>query len=219
LPRFNSSSASYKNDAVYNIYDKDVARSDLFKMDGAVYKVCETLNTSSTTADKSCRADALITKNLVLANLGQVTSNDNKTAVASYESTGGWYHYFASTLTQDAKVLSTPIVLDNDLYVTTFDGSKAGLSGDCGAGVKGESFVYQFCMPYGVCTDAQISASTFLKGKSLGAGIISPAVGSSNTAGSNRVLVSGNGALAGGQSKTYSTPLSLVPVRWYETSK
>lgn len=212
LPRFNTSSSSYKNDAVYNVYDKDVARSDLFNMSSTGYTVCGTTGTT-------CTGTILNTQNKVLADLGQLTTNANKTDAAPFASKAGWYYYFASSLTQDAKVLSTPIVLDSDMYVTAFDGSKAGLSGDCGAGVKGESFVYQFCMPYGKCTDTQVAASTFLSGTSLGAGIVSPAVGSSNSTGSNRAMISGNGVLAGGKSRTYSTPLSLVPVRWYETTK
>ena len=216
LPRFNSSSTSYKNDAIYNIYDKDVARSDLYSMTNATYQVCAAQNTGSTV---DCKGAALNTQNATLSTLGQLTTNANTTAVAPYSTTNGWYYYFTSQLIQDAKVLSTPIVLDSDMYVTTFDGSKDGLSGDCGAGVKGESYVYQFCMPYGVCTAAQITASTFLNGSGLGAGIVSPAVGSNNNNGSNRALISTTGSLAGGASKDYSTPLSLVPIRWYETGK
>jgi type IV pilus assembly protein PilY1 len=35
--------------------------------------------------------------------------------------------------------MSYTIVINNDMFVTTFDGSRNGMSGDCGAGVKGES--------------------------------------------------------------------------------
>jgi type IV pilus assembly protein PilY1 len=42
------------------------------------------------------------------------------------------------------------------MFVTTFDGSRNGMSGDCGAGVKGESFMTLFCMPYGQCNTGSI---------------------------------------------------------------
>src|SRR5690606_38880577 len=35
--------------------------------------------------------------------------------------------------------------------VSTFDASKPGISGDCGAGVKGESMLTAFCLPFGQC--------------------------------------------------------------------
>ena len=34
--------------------------------------------------------------------------------------------------------------MNRKLYVSTFDASKPGISGDCGAGVKGESMITAF---------------------------------------------------------------------------
>lgn len=119
------------DDAVYNIYDKDVTARDLF--------------TKGSDLTKTVTA---------LSDLGEVTQtnrNDNTTLVAPYTATG-WYFKFKSDKIQSAKVFATPRVLNSRMLVTTFDGSKTGLSGSCGAGVKGESFLSQFCMPFGQCT-------------------------------------------------------------------
>lgn len=207
-PLFDTSDTSYKNDAIYNIYDKDVARSDLFTVSGSSYSY-----------DYS--SSNLNTQDLTLSSLGKLTTNANTTAVAPYATTGGWYYYFASNMTQDEKVLTTPIVLDSDLYVTSYDGSQAGSSGDCGSGVKGESYVTQFCMPYGVCTATEIASSSFISHTPIGTGIVAPSVGSDNSSGTNRALITSTGALKSSSSTaaTYSTALALTPKRWYETSK
>ncbi|WP_111893685.1 pilus assembly protein PilY [Acinetobacter sp. MB5] len=208
-PLFDTSDTTYKNDAIYNIYDKDVARSDLFTVSGSSYSY-----------DYS--SGNLNTQDLTLSSLGKLTTNANTTAVAPYSTTGGWYYYFASSMTQDEKILTTPTVLDYDLYVTSYDGSQEGSSGDCGSGVKGESYVTQFCMPYGVCTESQIASSTFISHTAIGVGIVAPSVGSSNSTGTNRALITSTGTLASSSSTaaaTYSTSLALTPKRWFETSK
>ena len=215
-PLFDTSDTNYKNDAIYNIYDKDVARSDLFNMNSAnsAYTVCAATSTT-------CTGSTLNTSDNTLSNLGKLASNANTTAVAPYATKEGWYYYFASSMTQDEKILTTPIVLDYDLYVTSYDGSQAGSSGDCGSGVKGESYVTQFCMPYGVCTATEVAASSFISHTSIGTGIVAPSVGSSNSSGTNRALITATGALTSGSNaaSTYSTALALLPKRWYETSK
>lgn len=127
-------------DAVYNIYDKDVTDRDLFKSNYS-FK---------------------LTSALTMANLGEVTQtnrNDNTTQVAPYAG-NGWYFKFKSQKPQSAKVFATPIVLNSRMFVSTFDGSKDGLSGNCGAGVKGESFMNQFCMPFGQCVKSSGGPTT-----------------------------------------------------------
>ncbi|MFW1909992.1 PilC/PilY family type IV pilus protein [Acinetobacter ursingii] len=135
LKDYTVGTSGYDYDAVYNIYDKDVTRKDLY---------------SATT----------FTKTLAKTDLGEITQdnrNNSTTLVAPYTKYG-WYYRFKSSGSaaklQSAKVFSTPIVLNSRMFVSIFDGSKPGLSGDCGAGVKGESFLQQFCMPYGQCTKA-----------------------------------------------------------------
>lgn len=219
--------SGYDYDAVYNIYDKDVTRKDLY---------------SATT----------FTKTLTKADLGEITQanrNDDTTLVAPY-SGYGWFYRFKSSGSdaklQSAKVFATPLVLNSRMFVSIFDGSKPGLSGDCGAGVKGESFLQQFCMPYGQCVkatggnggngDQQDPECTSADGCSTGSGIqtttvvdnkktCNPAVESCSpppqeTNNLNYCISTGNrgattisGVISAGSSR-----ICLVPQRWYEFS-
>ncbi|WP_038346453.1 PilC/PilY family type IV pilus protein [Acinetobacter sp. A47] len=232
LKDYTVGTTGYDYDAVYNVYDKDVAARDLYNS-GYSYTT-----TTVTTAD------------LDNGNLGEVKAsnrNDNTTLVAPY-SKKGWFYRFQSNKLQSAKVFATPIALNNRLFVSTFDGSKPGLSGDCGAGVKGESFLNQFCMPYGQCNqtvgDPPIPCSTG-DGCSLGAGIQYTAIvddtadcdptkqvcgGGGGNGGpgpgdgknnknycvstGNRGAMTNNGVISAGSSK-----MCLIPQRWYERSR
>jgi len=189
--------SSYDYDAIYNIYDKDVARRDLY-------------------ADITLNTEA---KNTTAANpLAEITDTNrfsNKTLAAPYSS-NGWFYRFKSNKQQSEKIMSVPLVINNDLFVSTFDASKSGLAGDCGAGVKGESFVNLFCMPYGQCASG--TKDTYRL--SLGAGITSASIGAADTAGSTRLIVA-NVDTSNIQDnlikdKRYGTKLALIPQRWYE---
>lgn len=220
LQDYTSGTAGYDNDAVYNIYDKDVADKGLY---GATY----TIKTSS------------ITK----ANMGKVTEtnrNAQTELVAPYALTDGWYYQFESNKLQSEKVFGTPLALNYRLYVSTFDGSKDGISGDCGAGVKGESFLNRFCMPFGQCKPADAGNTSSCVGAdcdktALGAGIHTATVRgeeppvpptpspdnlavAGNTSASNYCLNTGGRTaytpLGGGSGE--QTKICLIPQRWYE---
>lgn len=137
--------------------------------------------------------------------------------VAPYALTSGWYYNFNSQKVQSEKVMSTPIVINNDMYVTTFDGSKPGLSGDCGAGVKGESFMTLFCMPFGQCNSGSVSTHRL----NLGAGIVGGAVGAGDSSGMQRLIVVNVDTTKVPQPNNilnarYNTINKLIPQRWYE---
>ena len=211
-------------DAVYNIYDKDVARGNLL-----------TLVPKSSTDNtlKYALADVdLYTKNVTLQAedvSGITTDSAHKllgltdtnrfsitTRLAPYASTQGWYYKFKSYKLQSEKVMSTPIVINNDVYITTFDGSKNGLAGDCGAGVKGESFMTLMCMPYGQCNGG--SASTYRL--NLGAGIVGGAVGAGDGTGMQRLIVANVDTTGMSDNeilkRRYMTANQLTPQRWYD---
>ncbi|WP_340600705.1 pilus assembly protein [Acinetobacter sp. HZNU-JH01] len=229
LKDYTVGTSGYDYDAVYNIYDRDVTARRLYQS-----------------------GYTFVTPTLTKSNLGEITQanrNDNTTLVAPYPMSPtamqGWYYKFKSNKLQSAKVFSTPIALNNRLFVSTFDGSKPGLSGDCGAGVKGESFLNQFCLPYGQCdkklvTDSGIACSTG-DGCSLGAGIqystivddekdcdpTDPTCGPSGggnggpgdgTNNKNYCLSTGNrgATTVGGVIATGSSRICLEPQRWYE---
>lgn len=198
----------YKDDAIFNIYDKDVAKSTLYSL------ADDKLETKDITLSDS------VTQNTKL--LMPLPANDNQTEIAPYANAGGWYYRFSSTAKQALKVLTTPAVLDSDMYVTVYDKLKPGISGSCGSGVQGESIVNQFCMPYGNCQERFTNTSytsKFVKDVNAGVGIVAPAIGSSNNTGSSRKLVGSNDNFTGNNSTTYSTTVGLIPQRWYQTSK
>ena len=223
LAEYTATQTSYQDDAIYNIYDKDVARASLFK-----------LVDSATNANKKAyelTATNLLTKNTTLqpeTEVGISTGSISKliaitdtnrfgaqARVAPYATSSGWYYNFKSNKVQSEKVMSTPLVINNDMYVTTFDGSKPGLSGDCGAGVKGESFMTLFCMPYGQCASG--SATTYRL--NLGAGIVGGAVGAGDGSGMQRLIVA-NVDSTNVNSKILENRYTIldkaIPKKWYD---
>lgn len=223
-------------DAIYNIYDKDVARRNLF---------------TSTTRN---------TANLTKVNLGEITDAnrfENKDLVASYKEKGGWYYRFQNCTVgvdgtrsncsdykkQSEKVFGKPLAMNYKLYVSTFDSSKPGISGDCGAGVKGESMITAFCLPFGQCAEKLDHARSV-----LGVGIHTVTVGGKKGGGdggddddekdteckdescppppaegdtsAKNYCISTSGRIAltvtGGFGNGEATEMCLIPQRWYE---
>lgn len=206
-----ASNQGRSNDAIYTIYDKDVATSSLYN---------------------TAQAD-LITQNLSVGTTTDATTaltkTDRNTKVA-YAAAGGWYYPFVSSSAgakiQDAKVMGDPVAINNNLYVSVFDSAAPGLSGDCGAGVKGASSVNRFCLPYSKCTDGSTTQSNTLP---LGAGIIGVTIGAGDGSSTSRQVIGGNctGTVcdpdatgAGGDGdkvkNILTTKTKLVPIRWYE---
>ena len=212
-----STSTNYKHDGVFNLYDKDVARSDLFNLTSAnAYSVTSNdLHTKGVDLLGEGSSVGTTAINQLVA-----LDNTNRFAITNYRApyalTQGWYYLFKSSLVQSEKVMSTPLVINNDMFVTTFDGSRNGMSGDCGAGVKGESFMTLFCMPYGQCNGGTSTSYRL----SMGAGIVGGAVGAGDGSGMQRLIVAnvdtsgvtGNAIL----DKRYNTGNKLIPQRWYD---
>jgi len=193
-------------DAIYNIYDKDVTNPELYTMTDNKF-VTKDIDLNLSTGLKA----------IVDTNRFGVSKYVN--LIAPYSSSG-WYYQFKSNLLQSEKVYATPIVINNDMYVTTFDGSKPGLSGDCGAGVKGESFLTKFCMPFGQCAQAGQAGAYKLN---IGAGITGGSVGAGEKGTARLIVVNTDTAgLTGGSAITgarYDTGMKLVAQRWYEKYK
>lgn len=207
LQEYTVGSSGRNYDSVYNIYDKDVTNSALYTMTDAELLTKDiTLNT--TTGLKA------------IADSNRFGVSDYKNLTAPY-STNGWYYQFKSKLLQSEKVFSTPIVINNDMYISTFDGSKDGLSGDCGAGVKGESFLTKFCMPYGQCSNTGTANDYKLN---LGAGITGGTIGAGDGGGTRLIVanIDTSNLATGGSAildARYNTKMSLVVQRWYEKYK
>ncbi len=136
LAEYNLGATSFDYDGMFNIYDKDVAKNDLYS-DTYVYQTHT--NTGSLPLVEITDAERTS---------GIISENSLK---APYDTTSGWYYQFKSGKVQTEKVMGVPIVMNKRLYVSSYDASKPGIAGNCGAGVKGESQVRNFCMPYGQC--------------------------------------------------------------------
>lgn len=215
LAEYSTDSTDYAYDGVFNIYDKDVARQDLFTV--TTTGADQTYNTfSPLTADITLVDDEDSPTGNLLVELTDDNRFSNDNLLTRFEDAQGWYYLFKSNLKQSEKVMSTPLVINNDMFVTTFDGSKDGMSGDCGAGVKGESFMTLFCMPYGQCNGGSVSSYRL----NLGAGIVGGAVGAGDGTGMQRLIVANvdtSGIIDNAiLNKRYRTENKLTPQRWYE---
>ena len=140
---------------------------------------------------------------------------------------GGWYYLFKKKFDDTEagasiiKALTNPIAMEGNLYLTQFDSSDNGTTSSCGAGVKGNSFAEQLCLPTGVCkTDAKYRYN-------LGSGIVTLNVGGDDADPYKRSLVVpdpndvGDGCVGAACTKgkkflTTGGALKFIPHRWYE---
>lgn len=174
-PIFNTTNSSYKDDAIYNIFDKDVVKANLFN-----------IKKNAQGEDEYTNEGGLDSQNALLES-EQLNHKIVKLGDTNITQSAGWYYSFKSTISgtlQAEKVMQMPIIISNDMYVTTFDSLQSNSSGDsCGAVVKGKSYVSLFCMPYGQCAGG-------VKKNEIGVGIVSPSVASPTSDGYDRTLVS-----------------------------
>ena len=234
LSNYTTGTSNTNFDAIYNIYDKDVASKNLFTTGSS--------NTQSVTRT-------------TLGKLTEANRYSNTNLLAPYGSKDGWYYEFDNCVAgidgtktdcdkyklQSEKVFGTPLAMNYRLYVSTFDSSKPGLSGECGAGVKGESLLSSFCLPYGQCKSA-LATDGGSRGTPIGIGIHAVSVGNctgSNCGGDdnngngngggkdNKIITSASNYCAatggrmaitvtGGVGKGEATQMCLIPQRWYE---
>lgn len=196
------------NDAIYNIYD---------------------LAVMDTNPAASTKGPSSITR----TNLKKITDNDRELASeddiagegynenSTYK---GWYYEFTSSASVNnrkavEKVQSDLVLLDSDLYVSTFDAEGVGSTESCGAGIYGSSRAHRFCMPYGQCgVDDTVDSNTM----TLGKGLLGITLGQSEDAqglpyrsivgpvenrnpSSNKIL-----------NTLYRNKIKLTPYSWYE---
>ena len=194
--------SGYINDAIYNIFDKDVLNPQIYQTETKENKQQYTQSANTYTTQNINLINTDTGKKLVEINNDKVTES------------GGWYYSFGSATgnKQIEKVMSLPIVINGDLYVTTFDSNAAGSSGTCGAGIKGESKLYRFeTLPY----------VTSPKSASLGVGIIAPSVGAGSSAGTGKRIVNTATSLSENLSDreilgSYPSKNRLLRLSWYE---
>lgn len=188
-------------DALYTVYDKDVTRSDLY--------TTSSLNTQDAAVGAS---GGSAINELTIDNRFQ---QDLTTQIAPYASSAGWYYKLkGGTKIQHEKIFYSPTVIDYDLYVSSYDASRLGLTGACGGGVQGVSKVQIFCMPFGQCSAADYPSRTNTNySDDHGPGIQNHAIASGGD-GTTRLV---GGAIIGNNlTDTYATKVKLIAQRWYE---
>lgn len=184
-------------DGVFVVYDKDVAKPTLY-------------DTSP--------APMLDTQNVTLTSL-----NTNIGTGVSVTGNNGWKYTYSSTAGV-YKSMNELYALDGMLYVNVYHRDGTGISGSCGAGVKGDSYIYQFCLPTGKCSFATTIANTPNRVK-LGAGILGSGLGQDLGSIHSRLVVTRPDSLecttAANKNKPecqkFSTAAKLRQLRWYET--
>ena len=198
----NASGVGSANDAVFVIYDNDVARNDLY--------TTTSLNTANVTLG-----------NWSVAGVAQTTGTGASTAY-----NGGWKYTYSTTAGR-YKGLNELYALDNMLYVNVFDRDGTGIGGTCGAGIKGDSYVYQFCLPTGKCPENfYASGQTAPNSVKIGAGILGAGLGTgyNNVSSNSSLVVNRNGTdctIPANKNKPqcqlFDTSAKLKQLRWYES--
>ena len=184
-------------DGVFVVYDKDVARTDLY------------------TTLPATGATALQTQSVSLATL------DTTTGVA-ITGNGGWKYTYSSTAGA-YKGMNELYALDGMLYVNVFHRDGTGIGGSCGAGVKGDSYVYQFCLPTGKCP-FNTTTSGVPNSVKLGAGILGAGLGQGRSSANNTGLIVNRPNTLNctttpnlPECQEFTTTAKLRQLRWYET--
>lgn len=191
------------NDAVYVIYDNDVARNDLYSIEN---NQLYTSNITLTTATFANLLDGIPQKN------GE-----------SYN--GGWkYHYHVTA--GKYKGMNDIYALDSMLYVNVYHKDGLGITGSCGSGVIGDTELYQFCLPTGKCS-FYTESSTGPNKVILGGGILGTGLGQgyTNTIDETGLIVKRPNDLDCGlddnknkpECQLFDTGARLQHLRWYES--
>ena len=188
-----SAAGSTGKDAIYVIYDKDVTKSNLYQL----------------------AESALTSIGIVKGVAGNTLASNTDGKIKTDLSRAGWYY----PLNSKFRVLNDTVAIDSDLYVSIFDANQ-DIAASCVGGVRGQSDVHQFCLPYGQCTET-VADTTSVKDHAvplfLGKGNIGIAFGGiTGDNSSNRSLVLNVPKPTGTTLPNYSGKLKFVSQRWYE---
>ena len=205
----NRTSTATANDAVYVIYDNDVARSDLYSIAN------DKLRTSATNSGVSL---TLITS----GNFSTLKDGIAQKTGANY--TGGWKYQYDTTAGK-YKGMNEIYALDGMLYVNVYHKDGTGIVGACGSGVIGDTELYQFCLPSGKCSFYTSSTAgpnkTVLGGGILGTGL---GQGVSNKQGETGLIVKKTDNFCDDEKnknkpecQLFDTGAKLQHLRWYES--
>lgn len=116
-------------DATYVMYDVDVLRNNLL--------TSNTMNSATATSS--------------FADLNESTGTP---VVTNGKYNLGWKYTYPSADGR-YKGIDRIYALKDILYANVFDRDGVGVGGECGAGVKGDTLLYEYCLPTGKCTPEQ----------------------------------------------------------------
>lgn len=202
----NPTPSTSASDGVFVIFDKDVANANLYSL---------------ADADLKTKDVALASLNAYFTN--KFTGDAYKNGVDIATKNGWKYTYSDSAGVY--KGMNGLYALDGMLYVNVFYRDGDGIGGSCGAGVKGNSKLYQFCLPTGKCSFYG-SSTTQPNNTDLGAGILGTALGNATsnngqTLLQNVVKKTDNFCTDANKNspecQLFNTTAKLQNLRWYET--
>lgn len=183
-------------DGVFVVYDKDVAKSDLYTL---------------------AHSTELNTNNVTLTSL-----NTNMSSGVTVAGNNGWKYIYSSPAGV-YKGMNELYAVDGMLYVNVYHRDGAGIGGSCGAGVKGDSYVYQFCLPSGKCSFNTTTSGVPNRVK-LGVGILGAGLGQGFSNANNTSLVVKRPTTLTctttpnlPECQEFTTTAKLTQLRWYET--
>ncbi|MCU4388282.1 pilus assembly protein PilC [Acinetobacter haemolyticus] len=186
-------STTSATDGVFVVYDKDVAKTDLYA------------------------SPTLTTQNISFSSL-----NTNISTGVPVTGNNGW-KYIYSNIAGVYKGMNELYALDGMLYVNVFHRDGTGIGGSCGAGVKGDSYVYQFCLPTGKCP-FNTTTSGVPNSVKLGAGILGAGLGQGRSSANNTGLIVNRPNTLNcttspnlPECQEFTTTAKLRQLRWYES--
>ncbi|PAT64576.1 hypothetical protein CIK80_05735 [Psychrobacter sp. JB193] len=145
-------------DALYNIIDKDVARSDLFFYGTGTAPTINLRTPTNKVAGTTSRNDKL-------QKLTFSTADINETGIKQRMESGaiqGWYMPFTTWLNETPqatgpykmKMFNEPDALAGVLTSSSYNPDKGQAILSCSAGVKGATQRERTCLPFGACLDS-----------------------------------------------------------------
>lgn len=169
-------------DALYNIIDKDVARSDLFYYGTATTPTMNLRTPVNKVAGISNRNDKLQKLTFSAADIATSGIKEGMQSGAIQ----GWYMPFTAWLNETPqttgpykiKMFNEPDALAGILVSSSYNPDEGQEVQACSAGVKGETQRERTCLPYGTCLDSAgngilTARSTFNAGSGIVDNIIS----------------------------------------------
>lgn len=214
-------------DRIYGVFDRDVGRTDLY-----------TLSSDTAETDGLLTGTANITNMLDIA----ITTGDNAASLVNMRNatTKGWFNTLSgSTLGNTTnldpnvkdgvaryKVLSSFAAISNTLFTSYYDAADKGSTASCSGGVKGRSFIKNYCLPFGNMNGAGENCGTELNGRwfsgatvigsDVGGGVVPVVVGGMSSSNGNSIgPITTKGANSGVKAE-YKIPLRFEPLSWAE---